>query len=233
MAKVSLSDNMQEQPKETAQAKEAANAGPFVTISRQFGCYGFSLGLLLMEVLNDEAEPGKAWKIYHKEILQRLATETNLAAELLERERTAKPRLFLDFFRSLRKDRVPSGYEIRNRITSLVRSLAMEGHAILIGQGSSGATQDLPNGVSVRLEAPLDGRGKEVAFREGITETESRLRVRAKEREDAYLNRVYAIRYPRKPAYHLVYDCSVFTLAQIAQHVVYAMRLRRLVGQQR
>ena len=229
MAKVSLSDNMQEHPKESAQAKDVQNAGPFVAISRQFGCYGFSLGLLLMEVLNDDAEPGEGWRIYHKEILQRLATETNMAADLLERERKAKPRLFLDFFRSLRKDRVPSGYEIRNRITSLVRSLAVDGHAILIGQGSTGATQDLPNGISVRLEAPLDWRVKEVAFREGVTETEARLRIRAKEREEAYLARVYAIRYPRKPAFHLVYDCSVFTLAQIAQHVVYAMRLRRLV----
>jgi len=229
MAKVSLSDNMQEHPKKTAQVKEAQNAGPFVTISRQYGCYGFSLGLLLMEVLNDEAEAEHFWKIYHKEILQRLATETNMAAEMLEREQSSKPRLFLDFFRSLGKDRVPSGYEIRNRITSLTRSLAMDGHAILIGQGSAGATQDLPNGISVRLEAPLGWRVKEVAFREGVTETKSRLQVRAKQREQAYLERVYAMRYPRKPAFHLVYDCSVFTLAQIAQHVVYAMRLRRLV----
>ena len=229
MAKVSLSDNMQEHSKETAQAKEAQHAGPFVTISRQFGCYGFSMGLLLMEVLNDEATEGQVWKIYHREILERLAMETNLAAEMLERERRTKPRLFLDLFRTLGKNRMPSGYEIRNRITSLTRSLAMDGHAILIGQGSVGATHDLPNGISICLEAPLDWRVKEVAFREAITETEARLRVRAKQREQAYLERVYAIRCPRKPAFHLVYDCSVFTLAQIAQHVVYAMRLRRLI----
>lgn len=228
MAKVSLSEDMQEQSKPDEQA-EIENAGPFVTISRQYGCYGFSLGLLLMEVLNDEPEAGATWRIYHKEILTRLAKETNTAAELLERERRSKPRLFLDFFRALKRDRVPSGYEIRNRITSLIRNLVMEGHAIIIGQGGAGATNDLPNGMSVRLEAPLDWRVKEVAFREGLTETEARLRVRAQERERAYLERVYAMRYPRKPAHHLVYDCSVFTLAQIAQHVVYAMKLRKII----
>jgi hypothetical protein len=37
------------------------------------------------------------------------------------------------------------------------------------------------------------------------------------------------MRFPRKPAFHLVYDCSAFTLAQIAQHIVYAMRLRGVV----
>ena len=230
MAKVPLGGDMQERPKETDQQKEVQNAGPFVTISREYGCYGFSLGLLLMEILNDDAEdPSHVWRIYHKEILARLASETKQAAELLERERTAKPRLFLDFFRALKRDRVPSGYEIRNRITALIRNLTLEGHAIIIGQGGAGATYDMPNGLSVRLEAPLDWRVKEVAFREGLTETEARLRVRAKERERAYLEKVYRMRFPRKPAFHVVYDCSVFTLAQIAQQVVYAMKMKGCV----
>jgi hypothetical protein len=229
MAEVSLQENMQEHPKETEADREIDSAGPFVTISRQYGCYGFSLGLLLMEVLNDEADAEHTWRIYHKEILARLATETKQAAGLLERERRAKPRLFLDFFRAFKRDRVPSGYEIRNRMTTLIRRLAIDGHAIIIGQGGAGATHDLPNGLSLRLEAPLDWRVKETAFREGLTETEARLRVRARERDRAYLEKVYAVRFPRKPAFHLVYDASVFTLAQIAQHVVYAMRLRGLL----
>ena len=226
MAKVSLEGHMQEQPKASQQDQEVQNAGPFVTISREYGCWGFSLGLLLMEVLNDEADAEHTWKIYHREILARLATETKLAAELLERERRAKPRPFLDFFRSFSKERVPSGHEIRNRITALIRGLAVKGHAIVIGQGGAGATYDLPNGLSIRLEAPLDWRVKEVAFREGLAETEARLRVRSMERERAYLEKVYRTRFPRRPAFHLVYDCSVFTLAQIATHIVQAMKMK-------
>ena len=229
MAKVSLSEDMQEHPAETDRDKEVRSAGPFAVISRQYGCYGFSLGLLLMEVLNDEADAAHTWKIYHKEILSRLASETQLAAELLERERRTKPRLFLDFFRAMKKDRVPSGYEIRNRMTALIRRLAIDGYAIVIGQGGAGATHDLPNGIAVRLEAPVDWRVKEVAFREGLTETEARLRVRAQERERVYLERVYTMRFPRKPAFHIVYDCSVFSLAQIAQQVVYAMKMKGCV----
>ena len=37
------------------------------------------------------------------------------------------------------------------------------------------------------------------------------------------------MRFPRKPAFHIVYDCSVFTLAQIAQQVVYAMKMKGCV----
>lgn len=223
MAKVELPDYMQESRNPTD--NELANAGPFITISRQFGCHGFSLGLLLLEILNDEANE-IPWKIYHREILTRLATETNMAEELLDRERRAKPRVLVDFFRSLSKGKVPSGYEIRNRITAIIRGLAVQGHAILVGQGSAGAAADLPNGLSIRLEAPEEWRVKQIAFREGLTETQARLRIRAKERERDYLRKIYQAKFPRQPAFKLVYDCSEFSLAQIAQQVVYAMRLK-------
>jgi cytidylate kinase len=204
---------------------EGEQVGPFLTISRQFGCYGFSLGLLLLEILNEEAPPGKTWKIYNREILQELATESNLAAEMLDRERRTRPRLIVDFFRSLSRERIPSGYEIRNRITTIIRGLAVEGYAILIGQGSAGATMDLPNGLSIRLEAPLDWRVKQVAYREGLNETQAKLRIKAVEEEREYLRKIYEAKFGRKPAFHLAYDCSVFTLAQIAQHIVHAMKL--------
>lgn len=226
MAKVSLSQDMKEH--RAPQEQEPDNCGPFLTISRQFGCYGFSLGLLLLEILNEHTEDA-TWKIYHKEILAKLATETNLATEILEHQRRAKPSMLVDFFRSLSKERIPSGYEIRNRITTIIRGLVTEGHAIVIGQGGAGATHDLPNGVSVRLEGPLDWRVKQIAFREQLTETEAKLRIQAKEQEREYLRKIYQTRFPRKPAFHLTYDCSVFSLAQIAQHIVNMMKLRHCI----
>jgi Cytidylate kinase-like family len=227
MAKVSLAEHMKEQRGSDDEGQE--QAGPFVTISREFGCYGFSLGLLLMEILNDDVEPGGAWRIYHREILERLATETNMATELLERQRRTRPRLLGDFFRSLSKDKAPSGQQIRKRITMIIRGLAIDGRAIVIGQGGTAATLDLPNRMAVRLEAPLDWRVKEVAFREGLSETKAKLRIQAKDHEREYLRKLYSARFQNKPSFNLVYDCSTFTLAQIAQHVVYGMRLRGLI----
>jgi len=227
MAKVDLADHMKE--RRTAPGPEPEECGPFVTISRQYGCHGFSVGLLLLELLNEDAEPGQAWQIYHREILTNLAEETNIAEDVLDKERRAKPRLLVDFFKSLNKDKKVSGLQIRNRIATIIRSLAIDGHAILIGQGGAGATHDLPNGISVRLEAPLDWRVKQIAFRDGLNDTEAKLRIKAKEQEREYLRKMYEARFPRRPAFHLVYDCSVFSLAQIAQQIVLAMKHRKLL----
>ena len=113
MASASMSGDRQE--------AEAQKSGPFITISRQYGCYGLSLGLLLLDILTEQS-PENPWRIYHKEILSRLASESNTAEEMLERQRRSKPRLIVDFFRSIGGERVPSGREVRNRITTIIRS---------------------------------------------------------------------------------------------------------------
>ena len=120
MAKVSLAEHLQERPAGSEEPQEPQ--GPFVTISRQFGCWGFSLGLLLLDILNDQARPGQAWRIYHKEILDRLASETNLDTETLNKQRRAKPGLLSDLLRSFSKEKIPSGIEVRNRMTAIIRA---------------------------------------------------------------------------------------------------------------
>ncbi|RPI62767.1 MAG: hypothetical protein EHM48_03575 [Planctomycetaceae bacterium] len=203
--------------------------GPFVTISRQFGCWGFALALLLRDSLNEHLPPSKTWKILNKEILERLAREIDLPAEILDLQRRSKPSLLVDFFRSLSDQRIPSGYEIRNRITTLIRGEAIRGHAIIVGQGGAGATTDLPHGLSIRLEAPRQWRIEQVAYREQVSESKAGELIDEMEEVREYLRKIYDVRFPRKPAFHLTYDCSIFTLAQIAQHVTYAMKLRGLI----
>jgi cytidylate kinase len=209
--------------------EENPSPGPYVTISREYGCNGMTLGLLLAEVLNDEAPPGKAWKVYGRDILEQLAVETNLATELIEELRAREPRLLVDFFRSLFHRKIPSGYEIRNRITAIVRGLAYEGYAIIVGQGSAGATADIENGLSIRLEAPLEHRVEQVVKREGGSPAAARMTIRKREKERRYLEKIYAMRFPRTPAFDLVYDDSRFTHVEIAQHVAYMMKLKRFI----
>lgn len=225
MAKVTLAKYMREQPSKGLEH----HCGPFLTISRQYGCWGFSLGLLLTEILQEQSKPNEGWTIYHKDILEKLAKETDLAAELLEEQRSRKPRFMVDLFRSLSGIKVPSGYEIRNRITTIIRGKAIQGRAIIIGQGGAGATRDLPNGLSIRLEAPEDWRIQQICFRDGVTPAAAKKQIQEIETQREYLRKIYDAKFPHKPPFHLTYDCSVFTLAKIAQHVVYAMRLQGML----
>jgi len=228
MGKISLVSHMKQ--KERALVEGPKEGGPFITISRQYGCHGFTVGLLLMEVLNEEAGAEQTWHIYQREILSRLATETNLAMEFIERERLAKPSWVGEFVRSLSGRHIPSGGEIRGRITTIIRGLALEGHTIIVGQGGCWATRDLANGLSVRLEAPHEWRVRQIAARDNMPEAQARVRLDRIERQREYLCRLHESRSRRRTAFDLVYDCSRFTLAQIGQQIAYAAGLKGLLG---
>ncbi len=98
MAKPTLSAYIRENLDELSSKKEP---GPYVTISRQYGCNGYELCDLLHSKL-DEREGEGAWRLFKKDILKQLAEDTGLAQEVIERERLTKPSLLRDFFRGMR-----------------------------------------------------------------------------------------------------------------------------------
>ena len=226
MAKVSLAEHLKERASDST--RKPVTAGPFLTLSRQYGCWGFSLGLMVREILNEGAPPEKTWAIYNKEILSRLATETNMAEEMLDRERRSKPGLLVDFLRGLTGEHVPPGFAIRHRIAIVIRGLAIAGRAIIVGQGGAAATRDLPNGLSIRLQAPEDWCVRQIASREGIGLQQARLRLKEVEAEREYARRVYQKESPRPP-FDIMYDCSAFTMTQLARQIACAMKLKGMI----
>jgi len=173
MDKPSISSYLREHLDDIVKKKEP---GPYITISRQYGCDGLEFANLLIERLNERCEENK-WKLYHKELLKQLAQDIGLAEEILEKERVARPSLMKDFLRGLLKSNIPDGYEIRKSITAMVRTVAFEGNAVIIGQGGTAATADLENGISIRIEAPKEWRIARVCLREQLSKDQASSRI--------------------------------------------------------
>lgn len=202
--------------------------GPYLTISRQFGCQGHELGQYLQEKLNERDEQSR-WKMYYKELLRQLAEDTGLTQDLIERERLSKPSLFRDFLRGLKKSTFPDGYEIRNKITLMVRTVAFEGYSIIIGQGGAAATADITNGLSVRIEAPRDWRIARISIREKIDKTAATAKIEEIEQQRKFIRKLYEEKNPREPAFSLVFDNSIFKKEQIADLILQAMEQKGLI----
>lgn len=227
MAKITLNQYMRQTYPSPAESAHAP--GPFLTISRQYGCYGFTLAQRIAGLLNEDAPPEGVWKVYHKDILHKLARETNLAEEILDRQRRSEPNYIADFFQSLSNaPPPPPGWVIQRRITTILRGLAIDGHAVLVGQGGACATRDLPNGLSVRVEAPREWRIGEIASRYNLDRDAAEAQLDFNDREREYLRSVYEKHFPRTPPFDLTFDCSVFPMEEIAQLVVCALRVHRL-----
>jgi hypothetical protein len=205
--------------------------GPYVTISRQYGCDGLDLAGLLLEKLNQRDEEQR-WKLYHKELLKQLAEDTGLTEEIIEKERYAKPSLLKDFFSGLMKSNVPDGYEIRKGITTMVRMAAFEGYAIILGQGGTAATADVDNGLGIRIEAPTEWRIARISVRDHLSKEEAVAQIAEIDGQRQYLREIYEKQNPRTPAFNLVFDNAMFNKEQIVAMILMALEQKGLIPEE-
>ena len=92
MDRPTLSSYLRDNLDDLASKKEP---GPYVTISRQYGCDGYELADLLAEKLNEHLKDqhrkqDKPWTVFKKELLKQLAEDTGLTEDIIERERLSK-----------------------------------------------------------------------------------------------------------------------------------------------
>lgn len=202
--------------------------GPYITISRQYGCDGLELAGLLIEILNRRDEEQR-WKLYHKELLKQLAEDTGLTEEIIEKEQVSRPSILKDFFRGLMTTNIPGGYEIRKGITMMVRTAAFEGYAVIIGQGGNSATADLANGLSIRIEAPNEWRIARISIRERLSKEQAAVRMAEVDAQRQYLREIYQQQNTRHPAFNLILDNAIFTKEQIVDIILLAMVQKGLI----
>ena len=111
----------------------------------------------------------------------------------------------------------------------MVRTVAFEGYAVIIGQGGTAATGDFANGLSIRVEAPRDWRIARICRRENLEKQAAIAKIEEIEKEREHLREIYERQNSREPAFNLVFDNAMFTNEQIADLVVQAMETRKLI----
>jgi cytidylate kinase len=202
-----------------------ASSGPFVTISREFGCSGYELADILASRLNELAE-GEPWQVYGNEIVRRLAEESGFSVEAIKKARTEKAGFINDILKNVRTKPLPDSFQVRSQIAVMVRKIANQGHAIIVGQGGAAATADIKNGLSVRIEAPESWRLQRVCMREEVDKEQARRMLKEVGQSRAYLRDTYQQVNPKVPVFNITLDNSMFTPEQVSELIILAMRHR-------
>ena len=146
--------------------------GPVITISRDLGCDGNEIGILLVEAINKRI-PAKSghpeWKYINKEILTKSAKELHANREKV-----------LDFFKGeekgyigdivssfLDKDYVSDEF-IKNTISEVIKGFGEEGHAVIVGRAGFINTRYIPQSLHIKLVAPFEWRVRNFAKRHNM-----------------------------------------------------------------
>ena len=204
----------------------AAEVFPFITLSREFGCDGLALAEMLQDLLNARCRSFFAWVAYDRELLDKVASELHLARGLVETLDGQRRSEMRELFDTILNPRASEPVVIR-KLAELIRTLAIHGHAIIVGRGSHLITQDLRNGLHVRLVAPRDWRTHQIALARNLTEPEALKIVEENERgRDRYIKTFFSDAPTHPFSHDLTIDNSRFNLAQIAEIVFTALSAR-------
>ncbi|HXV28018.1 MAG TPA: cytidylate kinase-like family protein [bacterium] len=170
----SFADSMKYEEEKGAGLDLAKGRYPFVTISREAGAGGHTLAEALIEEMKKEKDPlFQGWQMFDQELCKKVCEEPGLKVTL---------NFLLSFeYRSQIEDMMAEMIVgnspqdiIFKKIFQIIRNLAGYGKVILVGRGSSCLTRELPQGIHVRLVAPLPIRIKRIMKVKNFTEAKAK-----------------------------------------------------------
>jgi cytidylate kinase len=217
------------------QAKESHPVGtlPFVTINRDFGCEALRVAQILAALLNENLHPPVPWVAYDRELLDRVASEMHLRRDIVNAMDGARRDEMTELFDQLLNRKV-TDTAMAQKLAEVVRSLAVHGHAVLVGRGSHLITKGLRNGLHVRLTASRQWRVNRVALACNVSTSSAERIVVEGEKERQHFLRTFFIYDPERPFLHdLTINVSRFSPNEVAEIVATAVKTPRFSESQR
>jgi cytidylate kinase len=204
---------------------------PFVTISRQAGIGGHDLAEAMLTEFSQQPETDlfHGWQIYDKTICEIVAKDPQFSRSLdslLEEEYRSRT---TDFFHQMLRATADQTL-VTERVFLVVRAIASMGRSIIVGRGSSHATNDLPMGVHLRVVAPEDERVRRTMDLRGLSERDARAFVKARDADRARLLKVhFGVDIDDPLGYDLTCNAASATFDEVAAAVAGIVRTRASV----
>jgi hypothetical protein len=146
-----------EQKKNTLTApEERKSLRQFITISREYGCSGYSIGKKIAETLNAvEPAPSPLWAAYERQVLDRVMEEMELSSHLVKTLTDDALKDLSDILKSVFST-LPPQVAVYQKLAQTVRILAAHGNVVLVGRASNVITREMKGGYHVHLIAPME-----------------------------------------------------------------------------
>ncbi len=200
--------------------------GPFVTISRETGCEGSGVAEILISKLK---EHNSRWKLINKEIIieaaQKLKVDPGRVYEVIESSERSTIDEILDAlsYKYYKNDRV-----VRKNLAEIIRFDAKQGHVVIVGRGGVVVTGDIPNGIHIKLTAPLSWRVKEIMHKNKLSKAEAEKYVIETDTKRKKLIEQLSNNKIDNVYFDITINRETFNKEQTASIILNAMEIKRL-----
>lgn len=135
---------------------------PFITISRETGAGGISLGEYLVSYLNIfDTHRKKDWMLFDKNILEKVSGDNILSREIENLIPEKKLPELQGIFEQLFKLH-PSRQTVVHKISRTILHIASVGNSIIVGRGANIITKEFKWGLHIRLISSMENRIKQI-----------------------------------------------------------------------
>ncbi len=186
--------------------------GPSVTISREAGAGGVSLGNKLATYLEKEdGNRESVWGLFDRNLVEKVLEDHHLPSKLakyMEEDAGSEFKAYLGEYLGLH----PSISTLIEKTNETIKKLARSGNAIIVGHGANLVTSNLRNTLHVRLTCHLEKRIERIQSYLGVDYTEALEYAKTKERERRdYVKKHFDKRIDDPLIYHLTVNTGVLS----------------------
>jgi cytidylate kinase len=201
---------------------------PFVTISRQSATGADSLPARLALRLNHD-ESGD-WSVWDHPLVEKVSAECGIAQRIIDLM-IEQPDNWLQEL----ADGYVIGQErcnaqefcVYKRVSIAIRGLATAGNAIIVGRGGMFVTHGMPNGIRIRVIAPMDYRIRRLAEEQGVSPREAADRIAAADHNrDVFFHRYWPGKVLTPEAFSLTFNAAEMSVDDMVESIVPAIHAR-------
>jgi cytidylate kinase len=212
-------------------------AGPVVTISRQTGCSAKRIAIKLSKILTgysymSDTKTDAEWHWADKDTF--IHTMRYVQEELMERHREdqemiERVKMIANAFSEEVFDDVLDEKSL-TIFKDVILKLAIQGRYIIIGRGATNLLHDLPNRLSIRLEAPLEWRINRVAQMKNMSRQEAEAYVMASDEKRCRFTQSVIGRKYENSDFDIIFNYASLPDDQIVEVIVSVLKSKKIIS---
>lgn len=208
--------------------------GPIITISRLYGCPAKKIARTLSEALTEKMEvrgyKKTKWKIITKEIMSESARELEVDPEKIKYVFDYEQKGLIDDILSSHLNKYyKSDRKIRNTVGRVIRNIACEGYAVIVGRGGVAITRDIPRSLHINLEAPLEWRVLRVSEKYLLSLEEAEQHAHDIDRKRRQFREYFEGKNTDYTKFDLTFNCMTLSIDEIVKIILKAVQVRELI----
>ncbi len=207
--------------------------GPFISISRDFGCMANPIAEKLSKALSDRYSKlgiNKEWKWLNKSILEESSKALELSPSKIKYIFRSKKKSMMDEIVSAMQTRYyKSDRKIRNTIIEVIRTIAKSGNVIIVGRGGVAFGKDNPQSLHIKLTAPIEWRVNRISNNYNKSQSEALKYLLEVDQERKYLIDSFMQYETDYSIFDIVFNRSTMKEEEIISIILNVIESRKLL----